>query len=246
MKQAEALVAEIRAYCAAHEDPQQAAKYARYFREGYDAWGIMGKEDPLWNAKKEEWLERYRKTGLRGTLKLGELLFAGGKYEEGAIAVQFAARLRDQFDGKLFAGLGAWFAAGIGNWAHTDVLCGEVIAPLVEEGRIGLPDLAPWRTSRFPYQRRAVPVALLGLLKKPFEAPPLLEFLRPMMMDAERVVQQGLGWFLRETWKQQPAPVEAFLMEWKDTAPRLIFQYATEKMKPAERGRFRRAKAAKA
>ena len=163
MKQAEALVAEIRAYCAAHEDPQQAAKYARYFREGYDAWGIMGKEDPLWNAKKEEWLERYRKTGLRGTLKLGELLFAGGKYEEGAIAVQFAARLRDQFDGKLFAGLGAWFAAGIGNWAHTDVLCGEVIAPLVEEGRIGLPDLAPWRASRFPYQRRAVPVALLGL-----------------------------------------------------------------------------------
>jgi 3-methyladenine DNA glycosylase AlkD len=62
------------------------------------------------------------------------------------------------------------------------------------------------------------------------------------MMDAERVVHQGLGWFLREAWKQQPKPVEAFLMEWKDTAPRLIFQYATEKMPAQARARFRRAK----
>jgi 3-methyladenine DNA glycosylase AlkD len=74
------------------------------------------------------------------------------------------------------------------------------------------------------------------------EIPPLLEFLRPLMMDEERVVHQGAGWFLREAWKQDPKPVEAFLLEWKDRAPRLIFQYATEKMTPAARARFRRGK----
>ena len=62
------------------------------------------------------------------------------------------------------------------------------------------------------------------------------------MLDPERVVQQGLGWFLREAWKKTPAPVEAYLTGWKDTAPRLIFQYATEKMSAADRARFRRAK----
>jgi 3-methyladenine DNA glycosylase AlkD len=86
---------------------------------------------------------------------------------------------------------------------------------------------------------------MLGLLKVREDFGPLLEFIRPMMLDPERVVHQGLGWFLREAWKKQPKPVEAFLLEWKDTAPRLIFQYATEKMTAAARARFRREKSRK-
>ena len=35
-------------------------------------------------------------------------------------------------------------------------------------------------------------------------------------------------------------PVEEFLMKWKDTAARLIFQYATEKMSKEYRLKFRR------
>jgi 3-methyladenine DNA glycosylase AlkD len=65
------------------------------------------------------------------------------------------------------------------------------------------------------------------------------------MLDEERVVQQGLGWFLREAWKRQRLVVEEFLIEFKDTAPRLIYQYATEKMTPEQKNRFRRAKAAR-
>lgn len=242
MDQASALASEIRAFCAAHADPKQAARYARYFKEGYDAWGLIGAKHPFWNQKQEEWLERYRGLRLRGFLKLGELLFASGKYEEGALATRFLARLRNQLDPKTFEKLGKWFQAGIGNWAHTDVLCGEVIAPLLESGQIQLQALAPWRQSKLKYQRRAVPVAMLGLLKAQQDLRPLLEFIRPLMMDPERVVQQGLGWFLREAWKKQLRPVETFLLEWRDQAPRLIFQYATEKMPAPARARFRRQK----
>jgi 3-methyladenine DNA glycosylase AlkD len=85
---------------------------------------------------------------------------------------------------------------------------------------------------------------MLALLKTPADIGSLLDFLRPLMMDQERVVHQGAGWFLREAWKKDPKPVEAFLLEWKDKAPRLIFQYATEKMTPAARARFRRGKSA--
>jgi 3-methyladenine DNA glycosylase AlkD len=145
-------------------------------------------------------------------------------------------------DAKTFRGLNRWFEAGIGNWAHADVLCNEIIAPLLRCGRIALGVLEPWRESRFKYQRRAVPVSMLGPQKIQGEVKPLLDFLRPLMLDQERVVQQGLGWFLREAWKRHPKPVEAYLMEWRDTAPRLIFQYATEKMTTAGRARFRRQK----
>jgi len=242
MENAQSLVTEVREYCAANADPKKATKWARYFTEGYDAWGIVDKDHPLFGAKQQEWLDRYAPLGLRGFLHAGELLFASGKYEEGAMAIRFLKTFRDQLDARSLATLARWFDGGVRNWAHTDVLCGEVISPTLAAGQIGWKDLASWRASPHKFERRAVPVALLGLLKTKQAIGPLLQFLRPLMLDPERVVQQGLGWFLREAWKKTPAPVEAYLTGWKDTAPRLIFQYATEKMSPADRARFRRAK----
>ncbi len=244
MSKASDLAAEVRAYCIANQDPKQAQAYTRYFKEGYDAWGI-GKDDPLWTTKQQEWLERYGALGVRGFFKAGELLFASGKYEEGSMAIRFIKALRDELDDSAVPALAGYFHAGIRNWAHTDVLCAEVITPLLVEGRIKLDALAGWRASELKFQRRAVPVAMLGLIKTQ-PVGPLLEFIRPFMKDEERVVHQGLGWFLREAWKKTPKPVEAFLREWKDQSARLIFQYATEKMAPEQRAKFRRAKAARA
>jgi 3-methyladenine DNA glycosylase AlkD len=71
---------------------------------------------------------------------------------------------------------------------------------------------------------------------------PFYNFIDPMMMDPEREVHQGLGWFLREAWKKQAEPTELFLMKWKNSAPRLIFQYAIEKMTPDQKQEFRKEK----
>ena len=162
METANALAAEIREYCAAHADPKNATKWSRYFKEGYDAWGLLEKDHPLWIEKQPEWRERYRKIGLRGFLKLGELMFPSGKYEEGSLAIRFLKEMRDELDGKTLPLLGKWFEAGIANWAHTDVLCGEIISPLLESGAVSLKTIAPWRDSHFKFQRRAVPVAMLA------------------------------------------------------------------------------------
>jgi 3-methyladenine DNA glycosylase AlkD len=242
MERAAALVAEIRRYCEAHADPQKAKKYERYFKEGYDAWGLLGRDEALWTEKLPEWLEKYRDLGLAGFLRAGELLFAGGKYEEGAVAIKFLTARRDEIDAKALAGVAKWFASGIANWAHTDVLCAEVLTPLVNAGRITLKTLEPWRKSKHRFQRRASVVALLGLVKQGGDLRRLVEFARPLMLDEERVVQQGVGWFLREVWKKEPKPVEALLLEFRDTGPRTIFQYATEKMTAAQKARFKRRK----
>jgi hypothetical protein len=140
-KKPEDLVAEIRAYCVAQQDLRKAGKWARYFREGYGG------------------------VGLSGFLKAGELLFQSGKYQEGALAIRFLKERRDELDAESVGKLAKWFEAGIQNWAHTDVLCGEVIAPLLESRQLDPAVLAGWRESEFKYQRRAVPVAMLGLLK---------------------------------------------------------------------------------
>jgi len=92
------------------------------------------------------------------------------------------------------------------------------------------------------FQRRAVPVSLIKLMKETGQVREFVHFIEPLMMDPEREVHQGVGWFLREAWKLQPQPVEEFLLKYKDSAPRLIFQYATEKMKSEDKKRFRKEK----
>ena len=54
------------------------------------------------------------------------------------------------------------------------------------------------------------------------------------------IVGLRVGWFLREAWRKRPGPVESFLLKWKDSAPRKIYQYATEKMTKQQKARFRR------
>jgi hypothetical protein len=237
------LAAEIRAWCAEHQDPAQARRYTRFFREGYDAWGL-DKDSPFWTTRKQEWLERYRDLGLRGFFAAGGILLESGKHEEGAMAICFAVAFQDQMDASAEPLLAEYFRAGIRNWAQTDFFAGKVLDSLVASGRLPFEALAGWRASDLKYQRRAVPVALISLLSPAVPVSPLLDFIRPMMLDSERVVHQGLGWFLREAWKRRPKEVEQFLREWKDSAPRLIFQYATEKMTPAGRARYRRVRKA--
>jgi 3-methyladenine DNA glycosylase AlkD len=238
-----AIAAEIRGFLSARADEGLAARNARYFKEGYDAYGI---DQKTLEAQVKAWANNYgAELGLVGALELGDLLFSSGKYEEGGVAMLLVASFRKQLNREACQRLGQWLDGGVRNWAHCDVLCGELLARCLREGRMPVGDLEPWRASPFKYKRRAVPVAMLGLLKDRPDCTPLLDLLRPMMMDGERVVQQGLGWFLREAWKTEPEAVESFLLEWKDTAPRLIFQYATEKMSAEGKARFRRERAGK-
>ena len=234
------LVSEIRQFLAANGDSAIVAKYGRYFTEGYDAYGL---QDDVLRAKRGEWLERYGpELGLEGFLDVSDVLWSSGKYEEGWLAIYFPLQYRDEFRPETLDRISRWFGIGVRNWAHTDTLCYDLTGHFLTRGIVPLEAFGPWRQSPHKFQRRAVPVSMLPLLKKEKDYGPLLDFLRPLMMDGEKVVRQGLGWFLREAWKKQPGPVEAFLLEWKDTAPRLIFQYATEKMTPENKERFRRAK----
>lgn len=251
------LAGEIQRYCAEHADAKVATQYQRYFKEGYDAWGLLDKGNPFFTDRRDEWLRRYEGIGVAGFLAAGERLFASGKYEEGAIAIQFLQRHRDAMTADDGLALARWFDGGVRNWAHTDVLCGEILGPMLKDGRLPLEALGGWRGSPHRFQRRAVPVAMLALLPRPKKgeevsaAEPrgiqaLLRFIEPMMLDGERVVHQGLGWFLREAWKKDADTVEPFLLRFKDSAARLIFQYATEKMTAAQKARFKAEKKAAA
>lgn len=228
---------DIHDYCVANANEAIVKKYSRYFKEGYDAYGLT----PEQNAEKVKMLIE-QGVSLDLVFKTAPLLLETGKYEETSMALRLLGSFSKEFTKETFAELGHWFEMGITNWGHSDFTCGEIISIFFKKGIIKYTDLSSWRKAKNKFQRRAVPVSLIKELKKTADYRPWINFIEPLMMDPEREVHQGLGWFLREAWKKQPSQVEPFLMKWKNDAARLIFQYATEKMTPEQKSRYRKEK----
>jgi len=233
------LHANIIAFCKSNADESLVKKYSRYFKEGgYDAYGVSY---PLLQEKISAILAEPG-IDLPFVLETSRLLLKGTKYEETSFALMMVKALKKEYTPGTFEEIGRWFRLGINNWAHTDALCSEILSVFLLKKIVDYKALIQWRESTNKFQRRAVPVALIKLLKERNDYREFFVFIEPLMMDPAREVHQGIGWFLRETWKKQPLQAEEFLLKWKDTAPRLIFQYATEKMTPVEKERFRRTK----
>jgi 3-methyladenine DNA glycosylase AlkD len=228
----------IHNFCISNADEAIVKKYSRYFKEGYPGYGVPG---ALFEEKVRE-IKSYPGISLELLMETAPLLIRTGRYEETTFAIRLTLGFSRQFTKVTFHETEKWFSLGITNWAHTDYFCGDVMKIFFKKGIINLTDLSDWRTAKNKYQRRAVPVSLIKELKTTPDFTPFLSFIDPMMTDQEREVHQGLGWFLRVAWKSQPDPVEAFLLKWKDTSARLIFQYATEKMTKEQKERFRRRK----
>lgn len=235
----QALYSDLIAFLEAHADEALVKKYSRYFKEGgYDAYGVT-RELML---QKSDSVLAIPGINLPFVLETSRLLIPGTKYEEPSFALMMVKALKKQYTQETFYEISHWFDIGIRNWAHCDALCSEILSVFLQKKIVDYTALADWRNSTNKFQRRAVPVALIKLLKETQDHREFYSFIEPLMMDTAREVHQGIGWFLRESWKLQPGHAEDFLMKYKDTAPRLIFQYATEKMKPAEKERFRKKK----
>jgi 3-methyladenine DNA glycosylase AlkD len=229
---------EIRRFLKANADQAIVKKYARYFKEGYDPYGVASE---ILSPKVDEWFKICEeKLDLRQFLSLCDRLLSSGKYEEGSIAIHFMVRLKDRYNKSLFNTVGKWFERYISNWAHCDEVCRSIVYEFLVNKIIEFKDLLAWTGSPHRWKRRAAPVTLVKVLEKDGSVPQALQIARKLILDPEKVVQQGTGWLLREAWKKSPRRVEDFLYKWKDQAPRLIIQYATEKIDKEKRKKFRR------
>ncbi|MCU0370450.1 MAG: DNA alkylation repair protein [Bacteroidales bacterium] len=235
----ETLYHEILRFCRSHADEALVKKYSRYFKEGgYDAYGVAY---PLMQEKVKEILA-LPGIDLGFVMQVSQMLIPGTKYEEPSFALMMVKALKKQYTPETFTEIGRWFDLGIRNWAHTDALCSEILSVFLLKQLVDYKDLGNWKLGVNKFKRRAVPVSLIKLMKETRKVKEYVDFVESLMMDPAREVHQGVGWFLREAWKIEPAPVEEILLKYKETAARLIFQYATEKMSAEQKARFRRSK----
>ncbi|NJN28614.1 MAG: DNA alkylation repair protein [Cyclobacteriaceae bacterium] len=232
---------EIRAFCKLNANPDIVKKYSRYFKEGYDGYGI---DDKIFKEQIDKWTVQWQdEMTLEHYLTLGDELMKNGRFDEKHIAISLLKSHRQNFTKDTFYRIGNWFDHGINNWATTDVLCMLVLSSVLFDEVIGVNDLKSWISSESEWKRRAVPVALVELdkLTKDLKVIEAIALVEPLMLDESEYVQKGIGTLLRGLWKKHPAQVEEFLSKWKDNCGRLIVQYATEKMDKEYRKRFRRS-----
>ncbi len=233
---------EIRAFCESNSDPDIIKKYQRYFKEGYDGYGI---NDKVFKQQIEVWTEQWKdEMTIENFLELGDELMKNGRFDEKHAAINFLKASRKDFSKETFDRIGKWFDYGINDWATTDVLCMLILSSLLVDRVIGYDDLKTWIDPNSEWKRRAVPVALVeyNKLTKDLAPAEAIEVVEPLMLDNSEYVQKGIGTLLRELWKKHPNGIEHFLMKWKNECRRLIIQYSTEKMDKEYRKRFRRSK----
>ncbi len=232
------LVTDIKNFCIKNADDEIVKKYSRYFKGGYIGYGLTNEMIPtkVKEYKNQSWLT------IDLVYEVSKLLVKEEKYELPSFALLLLNEFSKEFDYKTFKELESWFSIGINNWAHTDGICQYFFPVFWKKNIIQLKDLSKWRKAENKFQRRCVPVAMIKYLKHSTDFLKMFSFIDPLMMDSEREVHQGLGWFLRECWKRDRKTTEDFLMKWKNDCARLIIQYATEKMTKEERLQFRRDK----
>jgi 3-methyladenine DNA glycosylase AlkD len=228
------IVHEIHNFCIEHTNEANIKKYSHYFKEGlYDGYGLTALQ--IYAKTKE--LLKINGLSLQLALDAAADIIRNGKSEEITIG-----GLHKHFSRDTFFRIEAWYSLGISNWAHADTLAMKILPEFLKNGIVEITDFTSWLNANNKFQRRCVPVTLIKSLKTHANYTGLFNFIECLMTDPEREVHQGVGWFLRESWKRRPEETEAFLMKWKDVSPRLIFQYATEKMTAEGKGRFRRHK----
>jgi len=230
----------IHDFCMKHANQANIDKYARYFKEGFDGYGI---DQKVYEAQRDAWIREWKKEmTLEDYLDLGDRLVQVGKFEEISFAISFVQSERENYTVATFDRIGKWFDFGITNWATTDVLCMMVLSGFLSDRIIGFEKLQQWTTAKSEWQRRAVPVTLIELIKGGLQPSDALPVIEPLMPDSSEYVQKGIGTLLRGLWKSYPSEIEEFLLKWKDRSGRLIIQYATEKMDKEYRTKFRKEK----
>ncbi len=231
---------EIRDFCIKNSKQSNIDKYSRYFKEGFDGYGI---DQKVYESQRDFWITDWKEEmTIDKYLDLGDKLIQFGKYEEISFAISFLKSERENYTVSTFYRIGNWFDIGISNWANTDVLCMLVLSSFLIDRIIEFDELKEWTKSNSEWKRRAVPVTLVELIKKDLKPGIALPLIEPLMLDDSEYVQKGIGTLLRGLWKTYPVGIEEFLLKWKDQCGRLIIRYATEKMDKEYRKKFRKIK----
>ena len=96
--------AEIQAFFNENSNSEIVKKYSRYFKKGFDGYGIKTK---TFEQQRDIWIEEWKDEMTLDTyLDLGDILMKEGKYEEKSLAIVFVQYERNNYTSETFDRIG--------------------------------------------------------------------------------------------------------------------------------------------
>ncbi len=172
-------------------------------------------------------------------MKVADDLFQGDILEEKVFAVFLLEKLTDQLGDKEFRVFESWLGR-VSSWADHDALAGYLLGPMIAAHPRLSARVFVWAKNKNRWHRRAAAVALIrgervGLFEKEIIRIANLLLHDEDDDDADKMVQKGLGWLLREWTRDDPHRALPFLMKIRTHAPRLVLRTACERLAPEEK-----------
>lgn len=227
---------EALAFLSAHADGHRAAQLQRFFRDPVSYYGVDYGAFKEW---KSGFLDRLAaRWGLDEAVQLCRILLDDEHMEARGLGYQVVGAFVGEAGPELLVQVREWLEGYCGNWGLVDNLAPSVVTPLLRQhpGLAGA--VKEWTSSPNRWVRRGAVVAFVGLAgEDPFRAAPY-EVATALQGDGEDLTRKAVGWLLREAGKDDPARLEAYLLEQGPRMPRTTLRYAIEKFPEEERARI--------
>lgn len=182
-------------------------------------------------------VEPVRKTwSLDDAIAFTDHMLRAKTWEARSVGLVVLAKFHRYYDDRLLTHARRWLAGNrCDNWALTDLLCMEVLGPLLDKQPALAPRLAPWTRARSLWLRRAGAAALTGPARHGLALDIAYRTAFTLRNDDEDLIHKATGWLLREAGKTDPARLEKWLRRHGHTLPRTSLRYAIERFPAAKR-----------
>ncbi|UCF19070.1 MAG: DNA alkylation repair protein [Gemmatimonadota bacterium] len=207
----------------------------RFSREPLETLGVRAADiRRLAGAAAKEY--RQAKLDIEDMFPTAQRLWSSGVLEERMLAVVILSKFQRHLDSSHWKRLDAWVDT-LSNWAETDGLCTDLLAPLLRNEPVLVKRLKPWTRSRNRWRRRAAAVSLVPLARRGEEHAAAIEIFDRLAEDRDDLVEKAIGWLLKEISRTQPQEVSDYLLRNIDRLSRTTVRYACEKLPKRLRAR---------
>lgn len=180
-------------------------------------------------------MEEGRLWTLRDAAAFTDAMVRQPQLEAKGLGIVVLGKCRALHDPWLLPRARRWLARHCTDWASADLLCGEVIGPLLRKFPELIPELRTWRSSRHLYVRRASAVALLPSVRRGHALGDAYDAALILGGERHHLLQKAAGWALREAGKADMSRLDRFLVEHGRRLSRTTVSYAIERFPPARR-----------
>ncbi len=228
----EALARDIRARLTAQADHDYRSKIVKLVPTEIE---IVGVRVPVIRKLVKSFREDHPGLTIEDLARLLDRAFAARCREQILFATLLVAFRRKDLAQLEWHAIEAW-VDGIEDWEVCDQLSMGIIGEVVAADLKLVDKLVTWAQSPDRWRRRAALAASTSLNRKGRKyAAEALRICEPAMTDDDRMVENAVGWALREATKTDADVVARFLAEWKDKASRRVLRAGSKKLDAAIR-----------